>query len=206
MATKTTEQTLPAGRTLWEIGSDLESLEALLMEVGGDVTDEEAEQAIDAWLAETRETEAQKLDRYGALIRTFEARAEIQEKEAARLMERAQVNRNAVKRLKDRLLMHLERTGRTKADGHLYSFTVSKNGGKLPLETDPVDPMDVEPRFRRASLVLMAPTEETLEALREQCKRLDVTLDTEAVRDALDAGEPVPFARYGERGKHLRIK
>lgn len=206
MATKTTEQTLPAGRTLWEIGSDLEALEALLMEVGGDVTDEEAEKAIDAWLEETREAEAQKLDRYGALIRTLEARAEIQEKEAARLMERAQVNRNAVKRLKDRLLMHLELTGRTKADGHLYSFTVAKNGGKLPLETDPVDPMDVEPRFRRASLVLMAPTEETLEALREQCKRLDVTLDTEAVRDALDAGEPVPFARYGERGKHLRIK
>lgn len=207
MATKTTpEPVLPAGRTLWEIGSDLEALEALLTEVGGDVSEEEAEAAIDAWLAETSEAEAQKLDRYGALIRSLEARAEIQEAESARLLERARVNRNAVSRLKDRLLMHLDRTGRTKAEGYLYAFTVANNGGKLPLLTDDVDPMQVAPRFRRASLVLDAPTDETLDALREQCRRLDVMLDGEAIRAALDAGEDVPFARYGERGRHLRIR
>src|SRR5690606_18631289 len=141
MATKTTEQTLPAGRTLWEIGSDLEALEALLMEVGGDVTDEEAERAIDAWLEEMREAEAQKLDRYGALIRTLEARAEIQKAEAKRLMERAKVNENAVRRLKDRLLAYMDRRGTPKLSGNLYSFTARDNGGKLPLIVDDVDPM-----------------------------------------------------------------
>lgn len=208
MTTKTMpDSPLPAGPTLWQIGDDLEALEALLAEVGGDVSEEEAEAAIDAWLAETRETEAAKLDRYGALIRTLEARAEIQEKEAARLMERAQVNRNAVKRLKDRLLMHLERTGRTKADGHLYSFTVAKNGGKPPLVIDEgIDPMTLPVQYRRASMVLLCPTDETLDALRDQCSRLEVEPDTAAIRAALDAGEFLPFARIGERGRHLRIR
>lgn len=187
MATKTTEQTLPAGRTLWEIGSDLEALEDLLMEVGGDVTDEEAERAIDAWLEETRE-------------------AEIQEKEAARLMERAQVNRNAVRRLKDRLLAYMDRRGTPKLSGNLYSFTASDNGGKLPLIVDDVDPMTLPPQYRKAVMVLLCPTDETLEALKDQCAKLEVEPDGDAIRAALEAGQELDFARFGQRGRHITVR
>lgn len=199
--------TTETSRTLWEIGDDLEAIEALLYETGGDVSEEEAEAAIDAWLTETQEAEAAKLDRYGALVRTMEARAEIKEQEAKRLAERAQAERNAARRLKERLMLHLERTGRTKAQGNLYSFTVAQNGGKPPLVIDEgIDPMTLPVQYRRASMVLLCPTDETLDALRDQCSRLEVEPDTAAIRAALDAGEFLPFARIGERGRHLRIR
>lgn len=193
--------------TLWEIGDDLEALHDLLAEVGGDVSEEEAEAAIDAWLSEVAGAEAAKLDRYGALIRTIEARAEIQESEAKRLTERANANRNHVKRLKDRLLAHMDRTGRKKIEGNLYAFTAANNGGATPVQIDEgVDPMQVEPRFRVAKLTLACPTDETLEALESQCRKLEVEIDRAAVREALDAGEALPWAQYGERGRHVRMR
>lgn len=192
--------------TLWEIGDDLEALHDLLAEVGGDVSEEEAETAIDAWLSEVAGAEAAKLDRYGALIRTIEARAEIQQTEAKRLLDRASVNLNHARRLKDRLLAYMDRTGRKKIEGNLYAFTAANNGGAAPVQIDDVDPMQVEPRFRVAKLTLACPTDETLEALESQCRRLDVEIDTRAVREALDAGEDLPWARYGERGRHIRVR
>lgn len=191
--------------TLWEIGDDLLALDDLLAEIGGDVSEEEAERAIDEWLAETREAEAAKLDRYAALIRTLEARAEIQEAESKRLADRARANKNNARRLKDRLLLHMERTGQKKIAGNLYAATVAKNGGKAPVEVT-VDPRDLPAPFRRAKLTLACPTDETLEALADQATRLDLEPDTDAIRTALEAGEKLPFARLGDRGHHVRIR
>ncbi|HEY8377693.1 MAG TPA: siphovirus Gp157 family protein [Nannocystis sp.] len=208
-----TTATISADRTLWQIGDDLEALAALLEEMGGDVSEEEAEAAIDAWLAETREAEATKLDRYKALMDALEERAVAREAKAQWHREQAAANeavataeRNKIQRLKDRLIAYMDRTGRTALHGHVSRFTLRNNGGKPPLVTDPVDPWAVEPRFRRATLVLTAPADETLEALRSQCRKLDLALDNDAIRAALDAGEVVPFARYGERGRHVVVK
>ena len=60
--------------TLYEISSDLSALEELLTEVGGELPDEVAEAAIDAWLEETGTATKDKVDRYCGLIRELESR------------------------------------------------------------------------------------------------------------------------------------
>lgn len=79
-------------RTLFDITDDLLALEELLSEVGGDVTDEQAEEAITEWFEELGEDRNSKLDGYVTLIAEFDARAEMRRREAARLQQRASVD------------------------------------------------------------------------------------------------------------------
>src|SRR5690606_40814621 len=126
--------------------------------------------------------------------------------EAKRLMERAKVNENAVRRLKDRLLAYMDRRGTPKLSGNLYSFTARDNGGKPPLIVDDVDPMTLPPQYRKAVMVLLCPTDETLEALKDQCAKLEVEPDGDAIRAALEAGQELDFARFGQRGRHITVR
>ena len=54
--------------TLVKIGADIRALEDLLFEMGGELTDGEAEKAIDGWLAELGDSLAEKLDSYAIVI------------------------------------------------------------------------------------------------------------------------------------------
>lgn len=169
--------------TLYAIGEDLEALRALLEETGGDVTDADAEAAIDAWLAEGETAMREKLDAYGSLIREFETRAAGRKAEADRLASLATVDTNAAKRMKDRLRWFFEAQGVEKLETERFRFTLANNGGKVPVS------------------VLLPP-----EALPEWCQRVSVAADVDAIRAKLEAGEALDFAALGERGRHLRIK
>lgn len=193
-------------KTLWEIGDDLRALDDLLYEVGGDVSEAEAEAAIDEWLTETRRAEADKVDAYAALIKTFEARAKAKKAEARHLQDRARIEENAAKNMKERMKLYLEAKGERKVDGNLHGFTVAGTGGRAPVDIDDVDARELPTPYRRARMVLLHPTDETLDALEDQCQRLDVEPDKDAIREALEAGEDLPFARLGERGTHLRVR
>lgn len=98
-------------RTLNEIGADLEALDALLSDVGGDVTEEAAAEAVDAWLAELKTERNAKLDRFAAYMADLTARAAAKKTEAARLTARASAEENRVKFLKARLLYFMQRHG-----------------------------------------------------------------------------------------------
>lgn len=197
----------PPSRTLWAIGDDLEVLEAILAEVGGDVTEADAEAAIDRWLEETAEAEATKLDRYGILIRTIEARAALKAEEAKRLAERAQVEVNQAKRLKTRLIAYLDRRGKRAAEGYLYTFTVSANGGKAPLVIDDRVPAIVWPvRYQQLTAVVPEPRTPLIQLIAQAGGTYELSVNTKAVREALEAGEDVPHARLGDRGRHLRVR
>jgi hypothetical protein len=79
--------------------------------------------------------------------------------------------------------------------GRLGQLAVQTNGGVLPLElTLPMGD-------------LLAETIEEY-AIDERFYRMSVTytLDKEAIRAALEAGEKLPWAKLGERGSHLRVK
>jgi hypothetical protein len=169
--------------TLYQIGADLDALEALLFDVGGDVSEDEASEAIDAWLAESQDALKEKLDSYGALIREFESRAAARKAEADRLMVLATVDANAVKRLKDRLRWFFEARGIDKVESARFRFTLANNGGKAPVD-------------------VLLPAE----ALPEWCQRVSVSADVDAIRAKLEAGEALEFAALRERGKHLRVK
>lgn len=172
-------------RTLFEIGEDLEALDALLAEVGGDVSEEDAEAAVDAWLSELGEERNTKLDRYARYISDVEGRIDAKMAERERLAERIAVEQNRVRLLKARLLEFLRAQGVKKLETDLHAFTVASNGGKIPVVID-VPPESLPTAYRKV--------------------QMNYSADQEAIRMALDAGLPLGFARYGERGQHLRIR
>jgi hypothetical protein len=119
--------------TLREIGEDLQALEDLLAEVGGDVSEAEAEAAIDAWLMETTDALHKKLDRYADLIQYMNDRAKGRKEEAARLTALAKTDENGAKYLKDRLYWFMKEHGQAKLDTKFHRLSIAKAGGKAPV-------------------------------------------------------------------------
>lgn len=171
--------------TLYEIGEDYKALEELLLE-GGAELDAEAALAFDRLFADFATDEAAKAESYYRIIRKFEMEAAAAKAEAEQYAMMARVRANAAERLKARMKAHLEFTGRKEAvTASGKKFAIQANGGKLPLKI--AEGLDVE----------------TLPA---EFVRVIKSVDAEAVRAALEAGEDVKFATLEARGTHLRIK
>lgn len=171
--------------TLFAIGADMEALETLLYEVGGDVSEDDATDAVESWFAELAEDRDRKLDGYGRYITELTARATAKRDEASRLLQRARTEEERARWLKDRLLRYLQDRGLKALDTPLHRFAVAGNGGRLPLVVD-VEPEDLPEPYRVE-------------------KRTFLRDETE-IRAALDRGDLLQFARYGERGCHLMIR
>ena len=89
----------------------------------------------------------------------------------------------------DRLLLylqeHLEKQGIKKLGTNKFNLTIANNGGKLPVVIDSkIDPKDLPRKYRNVTY----------------------SLNKTAIREALEKGETLDFAYFGERGKSLRIK
>lgn len=174
-------------RTLFQISDDLLALEDLLSEVGGDVTDEQAEEAIMNWFAELGDDRDEKLDGYVTLIAEFEARAEMRKREAQRIAARARVDESSVDRLKERLKVFFQVMGLKTVETDLHRITLANNGGKLPL-------------------VLQGAYETDATLLPDEFQKKIVTPDKDLIRKKLEAGEMLEFASLGDRGQGIRIK
>lgn len=98
----------------------------------------------------------------------------------------AQQDENLVKRLKGRLMEFLDRRGVKKIETDRFKISVQNNGG------DP--PLIIDEEYSLADIVEHYP------------ELLKVELDYAKVKEALKAGKELPFARFGERGRSLRIK
>lgn len=128
----------------------------------------------------------EKLARYCRVIRNFEATAAICKSEAENLRNRATVSENAVKRLKAVMLNALGFLELSNVQAGPFKVTVCNNGGWIPMRLKIDDPKDLPGRFQKVK----------------------VEADTQAIREALDAGEVEAFqvAEFEERGKHVRIR
>ena len=189
MTTTAVAQTPPPRRTLFAITADLAALDQLLEERGGDVSDPAVLAAVESWYADLAAEEAAKLDGWCNWVRQLDMEAHAARVESAEYAKRAQAREATLRWAKARMLDHLLATGRTKAvTASGRTVAVQQNGGVLPLEcsTFTQDHLanEVDPRFVLTTLAI----------------------DTAAVRAAVDAGEQLPFARYGERGFQLRIR
>ena len=167
--------------TLYEITDELLQMEADFEERGGDITDEE----LDAYLRLQEDLEA-KLDRTAAFVRELEARARARREEANRLLELARSDEALASRLKDRMMAAMQALGRDRVDTPRFRFTIRTAGGKPPVVLRVDRPEDLPPRFQR----------------------IVVSADLEALRQALEEGDPVAetVACFGERKKYLFIK
>ena len=116
-------------------------------------------------------------------IKNIDAEAKAVKEEAQRLMARAKALENHRDRMKETLLQSMKMVGKTEAGG-IIKAKIAKNGGKAPLIVDFADPHDIPMDFQK----------------------VEVSANNEAIRDALDHGVELEWARYGERGEHLNIK
>lgn len=174
-----------APRRLFDISDDLQALEDLLYEMGGDVTDEEAEAALDSWFATLSHERDVKLDNYAALISEVEKRAEIRKEESKRIRDRAKVDENLAARLKDRLVYFFRVHEIDSISTARYKLTRSQSG--------------------KAPVIIKVPDED----LPEEFRRVKVTIsaDKEAIREAIESGldDASEYAELAERSEYLRI-
>ena len=170
-------------RTLYDITADMRQIDELLTTLEGDISDPAIEEAITEWIAEMDSDLKTKVDGYAAYVTELLALAAARKDEARRLKERATVNENAAKRLKERLLYALQERGIDKVETLRYTVTVAKNGGVAPLDVQ-VAPEALPPRFQKVT----------------------IDADNKAIRAAIAAGEEVDGATLMERGTSLRIK
>lgn len=231
-ATKTSPKHDP--RSLFEIGEDLQALEDLLLEQGGDVTDEDVERILDEWFKREGEAEADKVDRYVALIKTMLARSAMRAHEAQRIAERAKIDENGAERLKRRLIAYMQLMGKKTIEGLRFRTTLAGNGGKKRMTiVDGTKPEDVPLMYRMVSVRVAAPSPmfrqlldellekhagaaEVITTINEGAVRSALEAHEQRVQDALEAQEageegveipksPVPFAKLEDRGVHLKI-
>lgn len=121
-----------------------------------------------------------KADNYAKIIKELEAKLNARKEEAKRLTESVTVFENRVKVLKSNLFNSMKKTGKTKFTTDLFSFNISKNGGKQTLTIDGEVP------------------EEYIKTITEN--------DTDKIRQALEKGEKLTFAHLEPRGESLKIK
>lgn len=169
-------------RTLMDLTADMQALDDLLAEVGGDITDPTASTAIEQWFNELDNGMQAKVDSYCALIAEYEARAKVRQEEAERLAGRARLDTDNARWLRQRMLAALGLRGLRKLETTHYTVSVVRNGGKQPLDLHGEVPAD-------------------------WClTKTEVLPDRERIRAALEAGTALPFATLSERGERLAIK
>lgn len=158
-------------------------LDDMLEASGGEVTDEVDELA--NMILTLDEAIGRKLDKYGYVIRCMKGQQAVIAERAATMKARSLALQNTIDRLEELAKDYIERNvPEGKVEGEVYTISVQKNGGVLPLEIyEGMDPND----YPGHTIVR-----------REW--------DTGAIRQALEDGYELQFARLGERGTHLRIR
>jgi len=168
--------------SLYAIKTELSALVDAVAEVG--LNSPEAAAA----LAEHREALVaafdDKADDYAALIRVCETRASARREESERMAALAKDDEALADRLRATLLTAMQEVGRSKVDTARFKLAVRRNGGKVPVEVADVDALPSEYRIPKITL----------------------TIDRDAIRAALEAGNEVPGAALGERGWRLDLK
>lgn len=126
--------------TLDTIDQDLFALDAILNDVGGVLSDEEAEAAIDAWFAEIGDTRDAKLNGYARRIQTLKMHAAAKKEEEARLAAQRKRDESTLAWMKRRALMFVQDHGikikgkeTREIETDLFRFVETTNGGKRSL-------------------------------------------------------------------------
>ena len=124
-----------------------------------------------------------KAENYAKIIKELEGNVEVIKVEKKRLSDKQSKLEDNIKRLKENLQAAMVETGKTKFKTELFSFSIQKNGGALPVIVD-VDTSELPD-----DLVII--TEKP---------------DLKAIAKFLEKNPDSELAHFGERGESLRIK
>jgi hypothetical protein len=171
--------------SLYQLTEEVVALDALLAEVGGDVSTPEG-QTLEAWAEQFQWQMSDKVDAYGALYKNLEADAKAIADEVKRLTDRRRTLENRAARLLALAKFSMDRLHTRKLEGQRFTIVVQKAGGVAPVELLVERPEDLPASFQRTT----------------------VSADNEAIREALEKKDPSleGKARLGERGEYVRIK
>lgn len=120
-----------------------------------------------------------KADSYAKIIRDLGADVIKMRAEIERLAARERTVKARAERLKGLLESSMRESGRTKFKTALFTYSIQKNGGALPV----IITGDVPDLWRKPG-----------------------EIDKTAIRSYLQSGATLEFATLGERGESLRIK
>ena len=146
--------------------------------------DAETEAALAEHAQALAEAFTDKADDYAALIRVAETRAAARREEVERMKRLVADDEALADRLKSMLMNAMTATGKTKVETQRFRLAVKKNGGKIPVVITDEDALPVDFKVPKVTEVI----------------------DKDGIREALEAGTPVPGAELGQRGQRLEIK
>lgn len=126
-----------------------------------------------------------KLDSYGVIIIELQADIEKIDQEIKRLTSKKKTIANSINYLKNMVMQTMGTLNTRKVKGDKFTWTIAKNGGKAPLIIDESMPAICLP---------------------EEYQLWDVKPNKDVIRQDLEAGKQLPYARLGERGESLRLK
>lgn len=126
-----------------------------------------------------------KLDSYGVIVNELQLDVEKIDQEIKRLTTKKKTIANSINYLKNMVMQTMGTLNTRKVKGDKFTWTIAKNGGKAPLIIDEDMPAI---------------------SLPEEYQLWDVKPNKEVIRQDLEAGKELPYARLGERGESLRLK
>lgn len=173
-------------KSLYKIGEDMSALDELLEELGGDVSDEAIDAAIQEWLEENQSNLAVKTDNIVIYVKELQARAKSKKEMAKEYAQSAKFDERKAERMKKRLMDFMQERGIPKLQGNLHTVAIQQNGGKEPVILDEEIPIEEVPEE-----YLIQPPK---------------VINKEALYNALVAGVKLKFAKLGARGFHPRLK
>lgn len=124
----------------------------------------------------------EKADDYAYVMQTIKARADLVSAEINRLHNIELALTNAYKRMGDALTNTMQVIDKPVIETDLHTFKLIKNGGQLPL--------------------IVKESEVPAEYTKIEIKQKP---DNDKIRQALKEGKELDFAKFGERGTHLKI-
>lgn len=155
-----------------------------MMELLAIADDEDIEPEVLADTLESIEGEYDdKIESYCKAIKNLEADAKAYDEESKRLKTKKEKAEANVKRMKAVVMESLKLMNRKSAGGKILKASIQANGGVLPLEVT-VNAKDLPFEYQKVT----------------------IEPDNGAIREALDKGVELDFAKYGERGESVRIK
>lgn len=143
----------------------------------------EAGEDVEELLADVNDELEAKADGYARIIRNMEGDIDAFKAEEKRLAEKRRSLESAVEKMKQNLFESMQATGKKKFKTELFSFSIQKNCGALPIVVDvPVDDLPDD---------LVIVTEKP---------------DLKAIKKLIEETGDLTYAHFGERGESLRIK
>lgn len=164
---------------LYEASGAARELEAMLLDSEGELTE-----AMDGHfdiLAKQAESLPACVDEVLSLVREIEVRAEARKAEAERLRQRARRDEAVAAWMKSQVLRVMQSEGLKTLETPRWRATAAMPGGKAALE-----------------IVGEVPTEFTREEIR-------ITPDKDAIREAIESGQTLPFAYLVAKQPYLKV-